>query len=164
VAGIEAMVLAGHARERWPAGEVEALRARVDREAPRLREIGPDPSALARIRRPCPMLDERLGLCRAYEARPVNCRRENSIDVEVCRRYREDPESNESSIRLVRYDVIWGAARVFLSRWSADLLDSDLDETMPMELALSLALAREPAPEAPNRAEAPREADRPDEP
>ena len=84
------------------------------------------------------MLDEEAGRCRAYEARPVNCRRENSVDVEVCRRYREDPDATDSSLRLVRYDVIWGAVRAFLARWGAEQLG--LDELAPLEIALERAI------------------------
>jgi hypothetical protein len=90
------------------------------------------------------MLDEAVGRCRVYDARPVNCRRENSVDVEVCRRYREDPYATDSSLRLVRADVIWGAAQVFLARWSAEHLDAD--ELWPLESALAQALCEGRAP------------------
>lgn len=121
-----------------------ALRARLDRDSGRFRRFADDPKALARVRRPCPLLDEAEGRCRAYAARPVNCRRENSIDVEVCRRYREDPEIEDSSLRLVRYDVIWGAAQVALSRWAAEHLG--LASMMPLELALLSAIGGNAGP------------------
>ncbi|QDV35858.1 YkgJ family cysteine cluster protein [Tautonia plasticadhaerens] len=144
VTGLEALTLADYVRGRWSAEEVAALRARLEGESARFRQIADDPKALARVRRPCPLLDEAGGRCRAYEARPVNCRRENSTDVEICRRYRADPEVEDSSLRLVRYDVIWGAARVALSRWTAGHLDPG--SMMPLDVALASALGGVDAP------------------
>ena len=45
----------------------------------------------------------------------MNCRRENSVDVEVCRRYREDPDQPDSSLRLVRLDLIWSAVQAAIA-------------------------------------------------
>src|SRR5690606_23501571 len=89
ISGVEALVLADFIRDRWPAEAIAGLRERLEREAERYRRIAVEadsPEAerapLGRIRRPCPMLEETEGRCLAYEARPVNCRRENSVDVE----------------------------------------------------------------------------------
>lgn len=156
VSRIEADILAAHIRNKWSEIDIVALRDRLDRECERLVSIGVDSSepevrrlALSRLRRPCPMLDEESGQCRVYEARPVNCRRENSIDPEVCRRYRFDPEATESSIRLSRFDLIWGAVHLVLSRASTSSRDHEtvFDATRfePLELALTRTLG-EPLP------------------
>lgn len=112
----EAALLARHLRRFWSAEDLDALRRRLAADDDEDRALVAAAStheagraALARLRRPCPLLDEPSGLCRAYEARPVNCRRENSVDVEVCRRYRDDPDQSDSSLRLVRLDLIWSA-------------------------------------------------------
>ncbi|WP_161602483.1 YkgJ family cysteine cluster protein [Tautonia marina] len=145
VTDLEAEILARHVRIHLDPDQLAALRNRVDRDARQFRQLAaesPTPeahrAALARLRQPCPMLDEAAGRCLAYEARPVNCRRENSVDVEVCRRYRFDPDATESSLRLVRYDLLWGAVHVVLSRSAADnnTLDSASDTTEPLAVAL----------------------------
>ena len=94
---------------------------------------------LSRIRRPCLLLDEDSGRCRAYDARPVNCRRENSEDAEVCRRYRDDPDATASSLRFVRYELIWGAVQAYLACWAAE--EAGVARLLPLETALALALA-----------------------
>jgi Fe-S-cluster containining protein len=146
VTDLEAEILARHVQAHLDPDQLAALRDRVHRDAEQLRRIAAEAptadahrAALARIRQPCPLLDEAAGRCLAYEARPVNCRRENSVEVEVCRRYRDDPDASESSLRLVRYDLLWGAVHVLLARWAADdpHLDSASDTTQPLALALS---------------------------
>ena len=52
-----------------------------------------------RFRHPCPMLDEGEGVCSIYEFRPLNCRGWNSLDVEPCRSYHDDP-NRESTIPI----------------------------------------------------------------
>ncbi|MEW4568848.1 YkgJ family cysteine cluster protein [Tautonia sp. JC769] len=146
VTELEAEILAQHVQAHLDPGEQAALRHRVDRDAGRLRQLAAEAptadahrAALARSRQPCPLLDEATRQCLAYEARPVNCRRENSVEVEVCRRYRDDPDASESSLRLVRFDLLWGAVHVLLARMAADdpHLDSASDATQPLALALS---------------------------
>ncbi|RUL88526.1 YkgJ family cysteine cluster protein [Tautonia sociabilis] len=165
----EARLLADHLARLRPNAEVEveALLARLSRAAEDCRRLiaeAPDPRAsrlaLARVRRPCPLLDERLGRCLAYDARPVNCRRENSLDVEVCRRYRDDPDCPDSSLRLVRYDVIWGAAFAFLARWGPALLLLKPGAIEPLDVALSRTMT----PGSPIGAEDAGGADHPAEP
>jgi hypothetical protein len=40
----------------------------------------------------CPLLSDK-NLCRCYEVRPLNCRRNNSRDAELCRTFHENPDS-----------------------------------------------------------------------
>lgn len=148
---IEADILASHIRERWPKDEIIALQKRLSLNCERLATIeassrSPDSRrlALSQLRRPCPVLDEATGRCLAYEARPVNCRRENSVDPEVCRRHQINPDSTESSLRLSRFDLIWGAVHFVLANASTDRLDPetgpDADPFEPLERALTRSL------------------------
>ena len=143
--GAEALILADHIKKHWSPEAIADLRPRLNAANETYRKIAENSPTIeieeqkvARLRRPCAMLDESAGRCLAYEARPVNCRRENSVDVEVCRRYREDPEETESSLRVVRADVIWGAVQVFLSRWTSRHLS--MDDIRPLEVALAETL------------------------
>ena len=147
VTNVEAAILDDHIR-RLPDEEAIALRGAILDEAERtarLLDEAPTPEnqreTLARLRRPCPLLDTATGRCRVYEVRPINCRRENSLDAEVCRRYRHDPEATDSSLRLVRYDLIWGAAQAFLVRWSARHLGSEAIGTLECVLGSALRAA-----------------------
>ena len=143
VTSVEAAILADHIR-RLPDIEAGALRDAILEGADRIARLLDEAAtpegrrdALARLRRPCPLLDTASGRCRVYEARPVNCRRENSVDAEVCRRYRLDPEATDSSVRLVRFDLIWGAAQAFFGRISDERFGNG--ETMPLEVAVDAA-------------------------
>jgi Fe-S-cluster containining protein len=145
---IEAIILADRLQSSLPSPERDELRARLDLDLEAIRRIEAEAStadaariALARLRRPCPLLDLDSGRCRAYEARPINCRRENSVDPEVCRRYRHDPEETASSLRLVRFDLLWGAAQIVCARWGSDRLPGDRDEDPGTE-PLASGLAR----------------------
>ncbi|WP_169972727.1 YkgJ family cysteine cluster protein [Tautonia rosea] len=146
VTDLEAEILSRHVRLHFDPAKYVVLRDRVRRDAEQYQQLAAEAptldtyrAALSRIRRPCPMLDETSSRCLAYEARPVNCRRENSVDVEVCRRYRLDPDATESSLRLIRYDLLWGAVHVLLARWAAndEALDSASDTIEPLAVALA---------------------------
>jgi Fe-S-cluster containining protein len=141
----EARFLADAIVRGWPAPEVAALRERLHSLWEDLRRRGIERlplaeqvAALARLRRPCPLLDEPAGLCRAYDARPIACRREHSADVAACLRHREDPDAPVASIRLPRLESAWNAARRLLQSWLEDPDAATL--YLPLELALGLAL------------------------
>jgi Fe-S-cluster containining protein len=142
---LEAHFLADAITASWPADEVAALRGRLETLWADLRDSGieqlPLPDQLAaysRVRRPCSLLDGPSGLCRAYEARPIACRREHSADVEVCRRHREDPDAPLASARLPGLEAAWNAARRLIQSWAEAPDAATL--YLPLELALGLAL------------------------
>src|SRR5579862_3645472 len=63
----------------------------------------PAPTRAAGVQRPCPLLEN--DLCGAFEARPLACRRHNSIDVEACIQYKEGtrrvpPLANSEQTRI----------------------------------------------------------------
>ncbi len=145
VTALEAQLLARHLLRNWSEAEIDELRRRATDLWNRARSAGIEnrPLAeqmdvLARIRRPCPLLEESSRLCLAYEARPLACRRENSTDAEVCRRYRENPDEAVASLRVPRLERIWNAARRLLNDW-IESEDAGFPY-MPLELALVIAL------------------------
>lgn len=77
------LVLADHVAG-WPEERQTDLRARLDRDAPRIAALGPAERAAAAIA--CPLLDRRTKLCTAYGQRPTPCRSHLSLLRTACER------------------------------------------------------------------------------
>lgn len=79
----ELLVLADHIAG-WPEDRRAELRARLERDAPRIAALGPAERAAAAIA--CPLLDRRTKLCTAYGQRPTPCRSHLSLLRTACER------------------------------------------------------------------------------
>jgi Fe-S-cluster containining protein len=115
VTGFEARALWDRIERRWSEEEVVALKAVVREKVRRIQEMfgatnlkdtrgvrdyHEAMAGISRLRRPCPLLDQSTGLCRVYEVRPLACRQENSVDVDACKRFKDDPDEPVSSLQL----------------------------------------------------------------
>lgn len=76
----EAFVIAQYLREHFSAEELTTVRGRLEANAGRITPLSLADHADARI--PCALL--RDGQCTVYEARPIRCRRWNSVDSAAC--------------------------------------------------------------------------------
>jgi len=76
----EALVMAQYLRKRMSAEELCAVRERLAEQAERIAHLSS--AAHAEARMPCALLRE--GQCMVYEARPIRCRRWNSVDSAAC--------------------------------------------------------------------------------
>lgn len=75
-------------RATFSKAEIKTIRARAKENRQRMKKWTHNEIEHTNIR--CPLLSDD-GLCRCYEVRPLNCRRNNSLDAERCRQFHENP-------------------------------------------------------------------------
>ena len=76
----EVFALLDYLRQTVPASEWPALAADINERAGQIHALSP--GQLLRTNLPCPLLVD--GACRAYPARPLNCRAYHSLDYQAC--------------------------------------------------------------------------------
>lgn len=94
----------------------------------------PGPERLSTVKATCPILEEEL--CGAFEARPLACRRHNSVDVEACIRYR----SGERKVPALANNEQIRVGQSLLSGWALGLRRLRLQEAI-VELVPALDIA-----------------------
>lgn len=75
-------------RTNFSASEIEETLKRAKQNRRLMKKLTHEKIEQTNIR--CPLLSED-GLCRCYEVRPLNCRRNNSRNAELCRQFHNDP-------------------------------------------------------------------------
>jgi len=132
----EAFALADWLKRHFPAGRLAAVAARLRANAERTRAIGPEERKRTNIA--CALLGED-GACTAYEARPAQCRRFQSVDVEICKASYANPA--DDTIASPNHPAVAHNASVIVTQTNAALRDEGLDATSTdMNLALLEAL------------------------
>jgi Fe-S-cluster containining protein len=63
---------------------------------------------------PCAFLDEQSGACTIYDARPMVCRRHNSMDVTACERAASGPAQSTTIPRLAGPEILYGLSQAAL--------------------------------------------------
>ena len=132
----ETFALADWLKRHFPAGRLAAVAARLRANAERTRAIGPDERKRTNIA--CALLGED-GACTAYEARPAQCRRFQSVDVGICKASYANPA--DDTIASPNHPAVAHNASVIVTQTNAALRDEGLDATSTdMNLALLEAL------------------------
>lgn len=144
---LEARLLASELLQQLSPHELAELRLRLHTGWDRLRALGIEGLAMREqvqtlngVRRACPLLDAATGRCRAYAARPIACRREHSLDAEVCQRFLVDPNTDIEPTRFPAIDLAWSTVRRLLQSWIDAPDEGPVSHILPLELGLLLAL------------------------
>jgi Fe-S-cluster containining protein len=122
VAPHEAFALAAWLKRRFPPERLAAVLAKLRANAARTRELGTEGRKRANIA--CALLGDD-GACTAYEARPAQCRRFQSVDVEICKASYADPA--DDSIASPNPAAVAHNASVIVTQTNAALRAQDLD-------------------------------------
>jgi Fe-S-cluster containining protein len=80
-----------HIRANFSKAEIAGIRQRAKQNRQRMKKLTHDQIEHTNIR--CALLSEE-GLCRCYDVRPLNCRRNNSRNAELCRQFHDDPTAD----------------------------------------------------------------------
>ncbi len=81
----EVLRIASYLRERFSKEDLETIRGRIEGYISAKKAL----AQAAKIVHSCPMLVD--DMCSVFEVRPLKCRGFNSVDVEVCIRFKESP-------------------------------------------------------------------------
>ncbi|MFC1467629.1 YkgJ family cysteine cluster protein [Verrucomicrobiota bacterium] len=80
-----------HILKNFTKAEIKEVVKRAKQNRTRMKKLTHEQIEHTNIK--CPLLSDE-GLCRCYEVRPLNCRRNNSRDIDLCRAFHENPESD----------------------------------------------------------------------
>jgi Fe-S-cluster containining protein len=132
----EAFTLAGWLRRTASPERLALVIGRLRANVEQARAMGPDARKRANIA--CALLGED-GACSAYEARPAQCRRFHSTDLETCKASYADPA--DDSIASPNHPAVAHNASVLITQTNAALREEGLDaESYDMNFALLEAL------------------------
>ena len=131
----EAFRLAGWLRKHFDAPSLARVVERLRANAARTRELGED--ARKRTNIACALLGED-GACTAYEARPAQCRRYHSTNVDPCRAFHD---THDDTLESTMHEAVAHNADVIITqgRHAVRALELD-DESVDMNFALLEAL------------------------
>ena len=131
----EAFRLAAWLRKHFDAPRLAATLERLRSNVARSRELGPEGRKRTNI--PCSLLGED-GACTAYEARPAQCRRYHSTNVDPCKAFHA---THDESLESTMHEAVAHNAAVIITqgRHAVRALELD-DESVDMNFALLEAL------------------------
>jgi Fe-S-cluster containining protein len=136
VAPHETFTLAQWLRKNFSAERLAAVTARLRDNAAKTRAMGD--AARKRSNLACALLGDD-GACTAYEARPAQCRRFHSTNLEVCKASFANPA--DDSIESPNHPAVAHNAAVIVTQANRAVRDAGLDATpADMNLALLEAL------------------------
>jgi len=133
----EIFPLADWLRQHFDEGRLAAVTARLRENASKTRSLGDE--ARKRTNLPCALLGEDGG-CSAYQARPAQCRRFHSMNVETCKKSYADPA--DDSIASPNHPAIEHNAAVIITQTRQALQAEGLDAT-PTDMNIALLEALE---------------------
>jgi len=132
----ETFTLAAWLRRTFSAERLAEVTTRLAANAASTRAMGDE--ARKRSNLACALLGED-GACTAYEARPAQCRRFHSMNVEVCKASYANPA--DDSVESPAHPAVTHNADVIITQAQHAVRDAGLDATpMDMNLALLEAL------------------------
>ena len=131
----EAFTLAAWLKRNFSPERVAGVVARLKANVARTRELGEDKRKRTNIA--CALLGED-GACTAYEARPAQCRRYHSTDVDPCRTFHE---THDDTIEAAMHQAVAHNADVIITQGRHAVRAAGLDDaSVDMNLALLEAL------------------------
>ena len=131
----EAFTLAGWLRRHFDAPRLARVIERLRANVARTREIGEE--ARKRANLPCALLGED-GACTAYEARPAQCRRYHSTDLDPCKSFHA---THDEAIEATMHEAVSHNADVIITQGRHAVRAAGLDDaSVDMNLALLEAL------------------------
>ena len=133
----EVFPLAAWLKRHFDTARLAAVTARLRHNAARTRALGD--AGRKRSNLACALLGED-GACTAYEARPAQCRRFHSIDLEVCRKSFADPA--DDSIASPNHPAVAHNAAVIVTQANQAVRAEELDTT-PVDMNIALLAALE---------------------
>lgn len=101
-----------HIRAHFTATEIKEILIQASLNRKLMKKLTHDQIEHTNIR--CPLLSKE-GLCRCYEVRPLNCRRNNSRNVDLCRQFHDNPLADLSSDSARDIDQMTGIIGYALS-------------------------------------------------
>jgi Fe-S-cluster containining protein len=137
VAPHEAFALAEWLKKHFSAERLGAVISRLRDNAARTRAMGD--AARKRSNLACALLGDD-GACTAYEARPAQCRRFHSVNLEICKASYADP--SDDSIESPTDPAVAHNAAVIVTQANQAVRDAGLDAT-PIDMNLALLDALE---------------------
>ena len=137
VAPAEAFTLAEWLRKNFSAERRSAVTARLRDNAAKTRAMGD--AMRKRSNLPCALLGDD-GACTAYEARPAQCRRFHSMNLEICKASYANPA--DDSIESPNHPAVAHNAAVIVTQANQAVRDAGLDAT-PVDMNLALLEALE---------------------
>jgi Fe-S-cluster containining protein len=131
----EAFRLAAWLRSRFEVPRLAAVVARLRANVERTRALGKE--ARKRTNLPCALLGDD-GACSAYEARPAQCRRYHSTDVDPCKAFHD---GHDETIESTMHEAVAHNAAVIVTQARHAVRDAGLDDASEdMNIALLEAL------------------------
>ena len=131
----EAFRLAAWLRKRFDAPRLARVLERLRDNVARTRELGEEGRKRANIA--CALLGED-GACTAYEARPAQCRRYHSTDVEPCKAFHD---THDDTIESTMHEAVAHNADVIITQGRHAVRAQELDDaSLDMNVALLEAL------------------------
>jgi len=137
VAPHEAFTLAQWLAKNFDAERLAAATARLRDNAAKTRAMGDE--ARKRSNLACALLGDE-GACTVYEARPAQCRRFNSTDLEICKASYANPD--DDTIASPNPPAVAHNAAVIVTQANQAVRDAGLDAT-PLDMNLALLEALE---------------------
>jgi Fe-S-cluster containining protein len=132
----EIFPLAEWLKRHFDAARLTAVTTRLRDNAAKTRAMGD--AARKRSNLPCALLGDD-GACSAYEARPAQCRRFHSVDLDICKKSYADPA--DDSVASPNHPAVAHNAAVIVTQANHAVRDEELDATpVDMNLALLEAL------------------------
>ena len=131
----EAFTLAAWLKRSFSPERLAGVLARLKANVARTRELGEDKRKRTNL--PCALLGED-GACTAYEARPAQCRRYHSTDVDPCRTFHE---THDDTIEAAMHQAVAHNADVIITQARHAVRGAGLDDaSADMNVALLEAL------------------------
>ena len=131
----EAFRLAAWLKRHFGASRLEAVLGRLRANVEKTRALGVEARKRANI--PCALLGED-GACTVYEARPAQCRRYHSTDVDPCKAFHA---SHDAAIESTMHEATAHNAAVIITQARHAVRDAGLDDASEdMNIALLAAL------------------------
>ena len=131
----EAFTLAAWLRRHFDAPRLARVVERLRANVARTREIGEE--ARKRVNLPCALLGQD-GACTAYEARPAQCRRYHSTDLDPCKAFHA---SHDDAIEAAMHPAVSHNADVIITQARHAVRAAGLDDaSVDMNVALLEAL------------------------
>jgi Fe-S-cluster containining protein len=137
VAPHETFTLADWLRKHFSAERLATVTARLRDNAAKTRALGD--AARKRSNLACALLGDD-GACTVYEARPAQCRRFNSTDLEICKASYANPA--DDTIASPNHPAVAHNAAVIVTQTNHAVRDAGLDAT-PVDMNLALLDALE---------------------